>query len=167
MGLDNIPVRYACQSAGTAVMVERKDNDGNTIFNESSGLPEVRIDCKATIDLGKCPYQLAMSKAGIEGGGVTGIFGTPCWYRGKYGNFLLDQLDIYSDGVTSFYGYEGDGTYKPPSECVDLSDSMEEAFAERGGVLVHDGEDISQDVKYAIWWLKWVADECGGTHCWY
>ena len=53
MGLDNIPSRYACQSAGTAVMVERKDRDGNTTFNESSGLPEMRIDCQATIESGK------------------------------------------------------------------------------------------------------------------
>lgn len=166
MGLDNIPHQYPCRTLGSAVLSDRLDKDGNTVLDELTGIPMKQIDCDATISAGGCPYTIAKEKAGIDKGAVYGIFGTPCWYRGKYGNYLLDKLDIY-DSTDSFYGDHVDGTYKSPESCRFLADAIEEAMTEKNGSLIVDGEDLTDDVRYATWYLRWAADCTDGLSCWY
>jgi hypothetical protein len=148
MGLDNIPHRYACERLGTAVKVDVLDMHGVAILDEETSLPMKRIDCKETQTQGKCPYLISVSKTGLQEAGVTGIFGTDCWYRGKFGNFLIEALEL-PDFEYSFYGDNEDGTYKSSSDCLSLADSMEERMTEMGTVL-KDGENLDKEVKYAI-----------------
>jgi hypothetical protein len=160
MGLDNIPHEYPCVNKKTAVMVTGQ------------------IDCKATQEAGGCPWQNAEDRP--QNGHVTGIFGTDCWYRGKYGNHLLeDVLGFYdeTDGL-SFYGSNADGTHKSASECKTLAEVIESGmkevtwddnpedkdYLEYGHVVNTKYKD---DCEYAAWWLRWVAAEANGTDCWY
>ncbi len=106
MGLDNIPHRYACERLGTAVKVDILDKDGVAIVDEETGLPQKRIDCRETQAQGKCPYLISLSKTDLQDGSVTGIFGTDCWYRGTYGNYLIEALEL-PDFEYSFYGQRG------------------------------------------------------------
>ena len=179
MGLDNMPHEYPCKSGGTAVMEHVKMNDGSI---------DERIDCNGTIEAGGCPY----TNANPPDGQVTGMLGTYCWYRGKYGNWLINALnsspdtnihdiDSYvweSNGDDTFYGTDEDGLYRPPQACNDLADDMEASLKERGGSLVfidrthyEDGTpvepDTTDDVLYAIWYLRWSAKECNGMDSWY
>lgn len=165
MGLDNIPHRYACERLGTVVKVNINDKEGNPILDEATSLPMKRIDCKTTQENGGCPYLISVSKTDLKEASVTGIFGTDCWYRGKYGNYLIEALEL-PDFEYSFYGDNEDGTYKSSSDCLSLADSMEERMTEMGTVL-KDGENLDKEVKYAIWWLRWVAEECNGSDAWY
>ena len=83
-------------------------------------------------------------------------------------------MDDYSedDGDANFYGIDEDGLYRPPKECKELANQMESALDEKGGILVvseggNTGEDVTDEVKFAIWYLRWVADECDGMDAWY
>ncbi len=165
MGLDNIPHRYACERLGTAVKVDILNKDGVAIIDEETGLSEKRIDCRETQVQGKCPYLISVSKTDLQEGSATGIFGTDCWYRGKYGNYLIEALQL-PDFEYSFYGDNEDGTYKSPLSCLSLADTMEERMTEMGTVTI-DGDVVDKEVKYAIWWLRWVANECNGSDAWY
>jgi hypothetical protein len=171
MGLDNIPNTYPCERLGTAVMVDIRDREGNPVINEATGLNEKRVDCDETIAQGKCPHKLALEKSGITDASVLGMFGTYCWYRGKYGNYLLSQL---GEDAFDFYGDNEDGTYKSPSSCLITAEVMEDAFHEQvnnNGTFYEAGTDepydIAPQIRYAIWWLRWVANECNGARCWY
>ena len=165
MGLDNIPHRYACERLGTAVKVDILDKDGVAILDEETGLPMKSIDCRATQVQGKCPYLISVEKTDLREGSVTGMFGTDCWYRGKYGNFLLEALQMNEEEY-SFYGDNEDGTFKSVLSCLALADAMEERMQEHGTVEI-EGEVVDKEVKYAIWWLRWVANECDGSNAWY
>lgn len=165
MGLDNIPHRYACERLGTAVKVDILNKDGVAILDDATGLPEKRIDCAETQAQNKCPYKISLDKTGLGEGSVSGIFGTDCWYRGKYGNYLIEALGL-PDFEYSFYGDNEDGTHKSSSSCLSLADSMEERMAEMGTVAI-SGDAVDTEVKYAIWWLRWVANECSGSDAWY
>ena len=168
MGLDNMPHTYPCQTQGTAVMERITLNDGSV---------DERIDCNETVVAGGCPF----TNAEPPPGQVTGMLGTFCWYRGKYGNFLVNALnspvgcdiDAVSsyvwdiNGDDNFYGINEEGTYRPPDACRELADQMEAALDERGGQLVFGDDDRTGDVKYAIWYLRWVANECEGMDAWY
>jgi hypothetical protein len=164
MGLDNIPKEYACKKQGTAVMVERKDKDGNPLIDDDGSVMTV-IDCQATQECGGCPWKNHFQ--GMKGH-VMGIFGTDCWYRGKYGNALLGALGFDTDEI-SFYGDEEDGTVKTPKSCLELADHMETSLME--DEIYWEGweseQEVITDAKYAIEWLKWVAKECEGSVCWY
>ena len=166
MGLDNIPHRYPCERLGTAVKVSLHDKDGNELIDEATGLPAKQTNCDQTIEQKGCPYMLAYEKSGLAGGSVTGLFGTHCWYRGKYGNYLLEALDI-DDNQSNFYGDNEEGTYKSPDSCRALADMMESQMNKMGLPVMLEGEDVTKEVKYAIWYLRWVADECGGMDAWY
>ena len=186
MGLDNMPHEYPCKRQGTAVIDKKthtwEDEDGVTQSEDS-----YPIDCDKTIEAGGCPFTNANPP---EKGRVMGMFGTHCWYRGKHGNWLINALassdnaninDIDSYGTDdddSFYGTENDGMYRPPQACKDLADDMEASLNARGGRLVFtertnykDGKpvehDETDDVMYAIWYLRWVAKECDGMNAWY
>ena len=166
MGLDNMPHAYPCQTQGTAVMERMTLSDGST---------GERIDCVETVAADGCPF----TNAEPPPGQVTGMLGTYCWYRGKYGNALIRALsgldmDDYSGDTDNdnFYGTDEDGLYRPPAACLSLADQMESALDEKGGILMAtDGggsqEDVTDEAKFAIWYLRWVANECEGMDAWY
>ena len=169
MGLDNMPHSYPCKSGGTAVMEPITMHDGSV---------DERIDCAATIEAGGCPFTNANPP---QKGRVMGMMGTHCWYRGKYGNFIvnalnspvsddIDAVDSYvwdTDGDNSFYGTDPDGLYRPPEACISLADDMQDALDERGGQLAFGENDCTDDAVYAIWYLRWVAEHCDGMDAWY
>ncbi len=179
MGLDNFPHEYPCKRQGTAVIEKRThtwtDDEGKVQSEDS-----YPIDCEATADAGGCPFLNADPPAE---GAVLGMLGTHCWYRGKYGNWLLRALssnttdidavdDLLTDyGDDNFYGTDADGLHRPAGACLSLADQMESALDERDGklVFINDGEedDRTADAKYAIWYLRWVAKECDGMGAWY
>jgi hypothetical protein len=33
--------------------------------------------------------------------------------------------------------------------------------------FIVNGEDLIPQIRYAIWWLRWTADEADGSTCWY
>lgn len=176
MGLDNMPHKYPCETQGTAVMEQvelyEHDLEGG---KRPTGETTERIDCVETVAADGCPFTNAKPPPGQ----VTGMLGTFCWYRGKYGNALIralagQDMDDYShdDGDANFYGIDEDGLYRPPKECKELANQMESALDEKGGILVvseggNTGEDVTDEVKFAIWYLRWVADECDGMDAWY
>jgi hypothetical protein len=165
MGLDNFPRNYPCKTQGTAVMTQRKNHEG-TLLTREDGSPDMVIDCDATTACGQCPYKNAFDKSGLDGGAVYGMFGTPCWYRGKYGNHLLNLADIDTD-QENFYGDNEDGTEKSAQSCEHLADTISEALMEHAGHLIVDGEDYADELRYAEWYLRWASEECDGLGAWY
>ena len=168
MGLDNIPNEYPCKKQGIASLSE----DG-------------RIDCEKTQSKGNCPWQNEYEKAVLlkEAKPTYGMLGTKCWYRGKYGNFLLGILegtaDSYADTTYSFYG-EGMGEDDPNSEgmsiayCLDMHEYMKENtedFAYKAMQHVNknggDEKEFINDWLYATWWTKFAAEHCEGSSIWY
>lgn len=152
MGLDNIPANYPCRTDGTAVWTDDPDSP--------------RIDCEATIDAGGCPWHNAEPP---EAGRVLGIFAAPCWYRGKYGNALIDEYATYDESTgASFYGSNDSADFKTPDECRDLADVLDATIK----VVDNDGTGWTEDgdrdgMIYAAWWLRFAADKCGGTIAWF
>lgn len=155
MGLDNIPKQYPCKTQGTAILDD-----------------EDRIDCKATQEQNGCPYLTDFAKSGLGGGAVYGMFGTDCWYRGKYGNYLLEAStvgDTMGDEL-NFYGDEDDGTVKTPKSCVATADLCREAWQSYKDEEIAGDEEIAEIVaglKYAEWYLRWAAETTDGLSCWY
>jgi hypothetical protein len=165
MGLDNIPKVYPCKKENTAILTE----DG-------------RIDCEKTIAAKKCPYKREADASvllNLSGAKPTiGMFGVPCWYRGKYGNMLLSLLengdmDAYGDTDYSFYGNGGDDGEEGLSigYCDDMSQYMKnhtEEFANRAYVnYPEEAVDLIKDWVYASWWLDFVAEYADGSSIWY
>ena len=148
------------------------DGEGGRIPAICDGvrLTTERIDCNETVDAGGCPF----TNAEPPPGQVTGMLGTYCWYRGKYGNWLVRALngmdpEAFDDlGDDNFYGTDEEGLYRPPEACLSLADQMESALDERGGTLIaqHD-EDVTDEAKFAIWYLRWVAEHCDGMDAWF
>lgn len=168
MGLDNIPKHYPCKTKNTAVLNPRLGRDGEPLLDENGDVMTA-IDCAATAACGGCPWKNAYDASGLAGGQVYGMLGTDCWYRGKYGNYLLEQFDLYDD-ATSFYGDNEDGTEKSAASCLALADHIDDAlggYVDHRGSFVVDGTDIAPDMRYAAWWLRWVASEADGSVCWY
>jgi hypothetical protein len=163
MGLDNFPRNYPCKTQGTAVMVQRKNHEG-TLLTHEDGSPDMSIDCQASQACGGCPYKNAYDKSGLNGGSVTGMFGTDCWYRGKWGNYLLEQADISTDELT-FYGDTEDGTEKSAQSCIDLADAIKNFLDD--DELISNGENLTGDLRYAEWYLRWASEECDGLGAWY
>ena len=162
-----MPHEYPCLKQGTAIMETVEGFDGT---------PHERIDCVETVAAEGCPF----TNAEPPPGQVTGMMGTFCWYRGKYGNALIralagQDMDDYfmDDGNDNFYGTDEDGLYRPPEACVALADQMESALDEKGGILVaseagHTTDaDVTDEAKFAIWYLRWVAAECDGMDAWF
>jgi hypothetical protein len=153
MGLDNYPHLYPCRSRGTAVVVGDDDE---------------RIDCVATAEAGGCPWKNDYEASGLPPGGrAVGMFGTDCWYRGKWGNHLLEETGISSDGGEGFYGDSSDGTYKSPASCVKLADEIDAVTEGKQMLTDSNDDDILIDLRYASWYLRWAAENCGGLNCWY
>lgn len=158
MGLDNIPKTYPCSTKGTAVKVCRQDRDGKNMYNED-GTPNLAIDCELTMDAGGCPWK----NAEPPNGAVYGMFGCPCWYRGKYGEALLNEItaELFDETHLTFYGDNDDHTEKSAESCLALADFIKEHMSE-----VSD-EDRYDDLLYAEWYLRWAAKEADGLVCWF
>ena len=146
MGLDNIPNVYACQKAGTAIV----DEDG-------------RIDCKKTQEEDLCPWKSQLQLSGVEQKVVLGMFGTDCWYRGKFAQSLINDYDA----PYSFYGEvmeeDEDGNEVlglNPEQCLEMSEWMKDM------VEIGDVEDKEYWI-YIAWWLEFVAKNCEGFNSWY
>lgn len=137
MGLDNIPGKLPCRTNGTAIL-----NDDRQVI------------CHKTQEAGGCPWQNANPP---QEGRVLGIFGADCWYRGKYGQYLLGEAGIEG----SFYGDNEDETYKSPESCLALADSIGESLAD-----IRDDE-VRIGLAYAEWYLRWAAENADGLDCWY
>lgn len=161
MGLDNIPREYPCKDKATRV--------------------NGKIDCVQTQDEGNCPWQNEKENNHmvkyIER--VPGLFGTDCWYRGKYGNFLLDILhetvDQYEMHEYHFYGEEDDKGLDT-DYCFDMARWMRdntEKFAFNAAKYIEtnksNGElkDYIDDWTYAIWWLEFVGKTSNGSAVWW
>lgn len=167
MGLDNIPKQYACKKRGTAIMAPRMNGDGEQLIDPETGEPMMAIDCQETQKAGGCPWLTELNKQDelIKAGRVYGMFGTDCWYRGKYGNYLLEETtngDTMGDGF-SFYGDNEDGTEKSPQDCRDLADFIDNIC----DTADEQDMELYQHLRYAEWYLRWAADECDGLVCWY
>lgn len=171
MGLDNIPYVYPCISEG----FQQEGDD---------------IDCNANMDNGKCPWHREMANAGLS---IYGMMGTPCWYRGKAGNYMLNELkahgydtpkDDWGENLT-FYGdwnpnyvEESDDSTEEmlsPEGCLRLANWMAEhaeVYAKIATIDAVDEEEgydmkrIIEEYRYAINWLKFVAPY-GGSKVWY
>ena len=156
MGLDNMPVIYPCESKHGAM------------YGGEEG-------CVSAMDADLCPWQDRFDE---QAGKVVGMFGTPCWYRGKWGNVMLGAAAAVSgDKVPGegFYGTGVDGNEDglDPDECRYLSGWMRdhveayvagrEANEETEGV---SAKEAYEEFKYAADWLDWVADH-GGANAWW
>lgn len=148
MGLDNIPALYPCKKQGTVVLAENG-----------------AVDCDATRACGGCPWANANPP---EKGRVYGMMGASCWYRGKWGNALLEYAGLYDElDHMSFYGDTDDGAHKSPESCDILAEVIETRLSDRRAIKDQEGNSLRDDLRYAAWWLRWVADQCGGSTCWY
>lgn len=165
MGLDNLPHVYPCERAGTAVMTE-PDEQGSQ-----------RIDCDATIAAHQCPWANAYpERQGIAS--ISMMFGTPCWFRGKTGNWMLSVVQGYDPPEDGFYGtgrQEEEGPHLSPDYCNELAAWMEEhieAYAQEVAKTeaVSGPEDMQNAIdsyRYAAWWLRFVAEKAEGSDVWY
>ena len=170
MGLDNIPHEYPCMTEGTAVRVKLVDEKTGLAIRDDNKKVIWNTDCDETIKQGGCPYHRDMkAQMGDDYGRVRGFMGTYCWYRGKYGNYLLEQTDIYNEATdVSFYGNESGGQYKTPSALMTLADAMKSELEARDGhIVLADNEEVTEEWKYAMWWAEWSAKNCLGSDCWY
>jgi len=161
MGLDNMPMVYPCVKENTAIM-----KDG-------------RIDCEETIKADQCPYKREKESDPLtkDMRSVYGMFGTDCWYRGKYGNNLLAKMKRHNNDFPydedGFYGDGEDGISE--DECSDMSDVMIN-FTESWVHYVNTNIDyeteeerktLIDDWIYAAWWLKFVGNYGEGSGVWY
>ena len=161
MGLDNMPMVYPCE--GIAI----KNSDGIT-------------DCVATQKCGNCGWKNEFESDPLTKNliPVTGMFGADCWYRGKYGNYLLnvfsDSEDTYdNDTGYSFYGnghVNGDEGIDS-DDCISMSEFMKdnaELFAYKVGTKYPEqSKELINDWIYASWWLNFVGEKCKGSAIWY
>lgn len=165
MGLDNIPAEYPCIVRGLAVYVDVVDENGVVKTHEHDGLPIQQHSCNATQEAGRCPILLDTTRP--TEGAVTGIFGTDCWYRGKWGYVVAAELDV---DASDLYGREDtarldeDGCF---ALAEDIAEALEERLAETGAFKNDEGDDLEPDARYLIWWLRYVATEAGGMRAWY
>ena len=171
MGLDNIPRVYACRMEGTAI------TNPLTIGDETTE----QVNCTATIEAGGCPWHRDL---GELAGGVTGIFGTHCWYRGKSGMAMIALLPDENQHAPhqGFYGPDSNGL--DPDQCRELADWMAdraEMWSRVANTDIADNgygdgqpeknEELHRDAvlrwRYAVAWLRWVAEHCNGTDAWW
>ena len=174
MGLDNIPRTLPCVQAKIAIF------DGK------------QVDCQATQAADQCPYMTEAKKSSVNEG-VTGMFGANCWYRGKYGNYLLQEIGL-DQNEWHFYGDLADDEGLSEDYCRSLASRIRQeldkldkiktyknnapkTLAEPfSGAVGWPGEyepteemkkEVEDDLKYAAWWLDFVAEHAGGSSIWY
>ena len=153
-----MPSTYPCQKEGTAV----KDGD--------------QISCKLTIEADACPWKREREKL-MGGHEVTGIFGTPCWYRGKAGTWMLEHLESMgappapNGGSSAWYGTHESPVALTPEMCLELAEYLKE-HVELYAQWASQQEDVDVKVaveqyRYAAWWLEFVAEFGDGSDVWY
>lgn len=171
MGLDNIPRQYPCKLKNTAIL----DSEG-------------RIDCMATQEVGGCTWKTEKEKNQMLSKAVPvyGMLGTDCWYRGKYGNYLLEKMknasvDFDNEIEYDFYGdiFDGQDEDEGISQeaCEHMSDIMTkytekwievvDEMIEIGEINSSERESTIYDWIYATWWLKFVGENAEGSGVWY
>lgn len=156
MGLDNIPVNYPCKDNAV------KDEEG-------------RINCSKTQDEGKCPWKNEFeSTLYLKDSKPTyGMFGTDCWYRGKYGNYLTEMLSSRVEHDYHFYGkgLENGEEGLSPEYCLSMSEFMKKHIEDfsyvANGMYPEDSDGYIKDYMYAAWWLEFVGKNCEGSGVWY
>lgn len=159
MGLDNIPKHYPCKTNGTAVMVTKIDQRTGEPYIDENGETVDQINCDATVECGGCPWH---ARLGTQAGGALGFLGTHCWYRGKYGVWLLAQLDINAEAL---YG-DSDHEVTVPA-LRELIAEMDELVDYSEPIYDAEGADLRDDYRYLRDWLEFAAEECGGAMAWY
>lgn len=162
MGLDNIPREYPC-----ALKAARSEDN--------------RIDCVKTQEQNNCTWKNE-KKSNLMVKHIsrtTGMFGTDCWYRGKYGNFLLDilhdKIDQFEMHKYHFYGEDDNGL--DTDYCLDMAKWMRDntekySFNAAKYIKEKDTEygnlqDYVNDWIYAIWWLEFVGKTSNGSSVWW
>lgn len=171
MGLDNMPKEYPC------ALKAARDKDN-------------RIDCVQTQNENNCTWKSKKESNPMVNhlSGATSMFGTDCWYRGKYGNFLIGILngnEDYDDSEYNFYGQSEDGLDK--YNCFSMAKWMRdntEKFAFKAKEYVKNDKRIQiqlsdeeskpdplieyiNDWVYAIWWLEFVGETSNGSAVWW
>ena len=169
MGLDNMPKTYPCIKEGTAIL----NDDG-------------QLNCEATQKANQCPYQRELLADPILENAIPvyGMFGLDCWYRGKYGNYLLGQMSEHDSSFPydsyAFYGNDnGDENSQggiSESDCLEISETML-SFTDSWTDYVKNYSDVKgnrdqekaliNDWIYAAWWLKFVGNYGNGSGVWY
>ena len=159
MGLDNLPITAACVA------------EHGELFAGQAG-------CAEAADAGLCPWKLEF---GDREGAVLGIFGSPCWYRGRFGNWALEAVtaETGEKPPVTWYG-TGKNPDDPgeltldPDECTTLAAWMEarvepyvKARLDDAQRNDYDGNGAFDEWKYAADWLRWTAANCGGSSAWY
>ena len=95
------------------------------------------------------------------------MFGTDCWYRGKYGYAMLNALGIDGEAL---YGGDDYSTITPVMLRT-LANEMNDRFSEDGEarheVIMWEGENVADDFWYLHDWLMWTAIECDGADAWF
>ena len=154
-------------------MEQRTNHAGEPAFDPEDGSPLMAISCSATQACGGCPYTRELDKQDKDalGNPVYGMFGTDCWYRGKYGNSLLAEAtdnDPMGDNL-SFYGDEEDGSVKSVSSCIATADLCRLAWNsyEPEEAAAEETAEVIAGLKYAEWYLRWAAETTDGLICWY
>ncbi|CAB4155666.1 hypothetical protein UFOVP665_19 [uncultured Caudovirales phage] len=145
-------------------MVYRLDQHGKQLTDENTvGVFDKQIDCKATQAAGGCP--LFNDDTRPETGAVYGMFSTDCWYRGKYGNHLIENLGLDTNVL-----YGNDECHLDEQSCAEFADEiqveLDARIAEEGFVMIND-EDHTDEVRYLVWWLNWCAKYGDGIGAWY
>lgn len=171
MGLDNIPNVYPCKKQGVAVV----NSEGE-------------IECLKTIESGLCPLHNKKDNTNLINEAIIplGMFGADCWYRGKYGSYLLEQMRNHNEDFpydeNTLYGeylededgkeYEGISA----DSCIGISKdlySYSEAwvhYVKTASEVIGDEEKEKQlinDWVYLAWWLNFMGEECNGIKAWY
>lgn len=157
MGLDNIPAIYPCKD--------------KAIRDE-----ENRIDCSSTQKQGLCPWKNQYESDPLlkQSRPTYGMLGTDCWYRGKWGNVLVQMLATKVPHDYSFYGDGmGDGVEgMSPEYCIEMSEFMKNHIEQFAFIAIEQyGEEEAKiyinDYIYAAWWLNFVANNSEGSEIWY
>lgn len=167
IGLDNIPASYPCVLEGSALTKDSRP------YRESETDESMKIDCIQTQAANGCPWARDAPKQGQ----AVGMFGTDCWYRGKVGMWMINQLTEagYSPPEASFYGDDESEPNLRPEDCAILHKWMVqhgEAWAELARVNAGRGdwgefEDSLHLYTYATWWIGWVGRKAGGANAWW
>lgn len=161
-----MPKTYPCKKENTAILNK-----------------EGQIDCIKTQEAHQCPYQREKENDPMmkDISSVVGMFGTDCWYRGKYGNYLLSEMSNHNNEFpydeNGFYGDINDNEEGGISinGCLTMSISMLQ-FTESWVHYVktastaenkEDQESLINDWIYAAWWLKFVGNYADGSEIWY
>ena len=74
-------------------------------------------------------------------------------------------------GVSDYSLYGGDNDALGGDDCELFANAIEDALnewlTEHDNTFIIDGDELADDVRYLIWWLRFVAREANGFTTWY